>query len=257
MRKGYFGKDGAQIHFRLWPAKEDRGKPPVILLPPAPHSGMFFETAAAQMQGKLTVYAVDYPGYGGSDVQDRPPSIESYAATLSPFIRQFDTVVLLGFHTGNLVAIELALRHTGTVNRLILIDVPYFDPERREKYAANLGPDGIPEDIQTSMNTSVKADTDPQAHRRNYALWVESQRAFACRNDAFRAAFAYDAARHAKAVKIPTQICGTESALYGMSENAARDIPNAIFLDWRKYSAPAFERRAGHIGMSIAKLLND
>ncbi|WP_371398114.1 alpha/beta fold hydrolase [Fretibacter rubidus] len=250
MRKGYFGDDGAQIHYRQWPGLRDIGDWPIIMLPPAPHTGLFFETAAAHMHECHTVYSIDYPGYGGSDTLIHPPTIEAYAEAFLPFITSLKGVRLVGFHTGNLVAIELAARHPTFIQNMILVDVPYFDTETRDKYAASLRPDGVPQDIKSAFDKSVKGDSETE-RARSYALWVESQRSFANRNDAFKAAFKYDAKCRIKDVKCSTVICGTDSALYDLSKAAAGDIQGSEFEDWRNYKSPAFEMDNGRIGIDI------
>ena len=250
MRKGYFGCDDAQIHYRMWPAENDVGHAPIIMLPPAPHSGLFFETAACNMCTHHTVYAVDYPGYGGSNLTEAKPTIEAYAKALRPFMQQFTSVTFVGFHTGNLVAIELAANMPTPVNSMILIDVPYFDQATRDKYASNLGPDGVPEDIKAVFDKDVKGD-NTKSRARSYALWVESQRAFQNRNDAFRAAFAYDVHCRAKIIQTPTVVCGTDSSLFNLSKQAANDMTETKFIDWRHYKSPAFEMDDGKIGFDI------
>ena len=127
-----------KIHWREWRPKNEAligpMAPDLVLLHPMPHDGGFFSTIAPLLAAGRTVLAPDYPGYGQSDYLDQEPSIELYAQVLIDMLRARDThgpADLLGFHSGCLVATEMALRYTTEVNRTVQIDVPYFSPEKR------------------------------------------------------------------------------------------------------------------------------
>lgn len=254
MRKAYFGRAGAQIHYRHWPAKTP-SQGAVILLPPAPHSGVFFETAALRMSETHDIYAVDYPGYGGSDPFDHTPSIDRYAQSLAPFLKSFAPVSLVGFHTGNLVACALALRADVSVSDIIMVDVPFFDAATAKSYDAKLGDDALPADIATLYDKAVLSKGE-SAQARAYAIWVETLRSGARHNDAFRAAFAFDCAASFAKITQNVTVAGTESFLFALSEQAAKVLPNATFLDWRDIKSPAFEQDGGVIGTRIAAALS-
>ena len=153
---------------------------PVVLLPPAPHSGAFF----AAFQGELTGFeswAVDYPGYGHSTAVSGP-SIEAYAAVIAPNVPR--DAVLIGFHTGNLVAAEIVKR--AEVAGVVMIDIPYFNAETRAAYAAKM--------------------------ERN------------ARNAAFHAAFTYDPGLGLAGLDAPIRIIATQSSLLDLTRQAARDM---------------------------------
>lgn len=110
--------------------------PDLVLLHPMPHDGGFFSTIAPLLAAGRTVLAPDYPGYGQSDPLDQEPSIEAYAQAVIDVLRARDThgaADLLGFHSGCLVATEMALRYSDEVNRTVQIDVPYFTLDKREE----------------------------------------------------------------------------------------------------------------------------
>jgi pimeloyl-ACP methyl ester carboxylesterase len=108
---------------------------------------MFFETIAPLLAKHRGVLAPDYPGYGRSQALPGTPSIAIYAEAMmevlqqSPLRAPFD---LLGFHTGCLVAVEMALTYGADIGRLVLVDVPYFDAKKRaELMAGEMAPDGF------------------------------------------------------------------------------------------------------------------
>lgn len=124
-----------RISWRSWEPESGSRKNPLILLHPLPHNGSFFSVIAPLLAQDRLVLAPDYPGYGASWPLEGPPTISLYAqAVLEAWLslgvgRQPD---LFGFHTGCLVAPELALCNSGQVGRLVLVDVPYFSAEERK-----------------------------------------------------------------------------------------------------------------------------
>ena len=134
MRRAYYGEAGAQIHYRV--AGEGEA---LVLLAPSPHSGLYFEKVMPHLAGDFQVFAPDYPGYGGSDALPGKASIEGYARSLEPFIRSLGGAYLVGFHTGNLVALELGLICPNLVKSTIMIDVPFFEAAKRDELNIKMG----------------------------------------------------------------------------------------------------------------------
>lgn len=158
--------------------------PALVLLPPAPHNGSFFDSLIGELAG-YTVIAADYPGYGGSAPIENP-SIEAYAEAIALHLPK--GAWLVGFHTGNLVAAELAKRHS--VEGIVMIDVPYFDANTRASYAAK-------------MDRSA-------------------------RNAAFHAAFAYDPQAGLRDLPYPVRFIATQSSLLDLTRQAAADMNAAL-----------------------------
>ncbi len=104
-----------------------------------PHDGMFFRVIAPLLAVGRTVIAPDLPGYGGSDSLEETPTIGMYADAMVDVLRSRERrgpADLFGFHTGCLVATELSLHYPDEVHRLVQVDVPYFDPLKREELMA-------------------------------------------------------------------------------------------------------------------------
>lgn len=178
----------------------------ILFLPPAPHTAAFFDTIRGAL-ADIETQAATYPGYG--DVPKTKVSIEAYAEHLLPQ----DGTVLIGFHTGCLVAIEMTLQ-SPDIGGLILIDIPYFDDTAKAKY-------------------SVKLDADNP------------------KDDAFRAAFAYDLDDALSQVSLDTICIATDSFLLGHTREAAHKFKRSQFIERRDISKPAFESEA------MAQLIRD
>jgi len=168
----------------------------MLFLPPAPHTGAFFDEFRAGFTG-LETCAGTYPGYGA--VPASAATIEGYAASLLPQ----DGTNIIGFHTGCLVAMEMALQ-SPKVGKLLLIDIPYFDAATKAKHEAGLDPDNP-------------------------------------KHDAFRAAFAYDADAALANLSHDVTCVATDSSLFDPTVKAAGRIKNAHLIERRDIIKPAFE----------------
>jgi pimeloyl-ACP methyl ester carboxylesterase len=89
--------------------------------------------------------AFDTPGFGASD---RPPgeeSIEAYAAGILTGLRTLalEKVLLVGHHTGALVAIEVAVRAPELLCGLVLSSAPLKTPQERKSALEGPGIDDV------------------------------------------------------------------------------------------------------------------
>lgn len=172
----------------------------ILFLPPAPQTGAFFDNIRGALP-EIETMAATYPGYG--DVPAGEVSIEAYAASLLP---QDAETMLFGFHTGCLVAIEMALQST-EMGALILIDIPYFDDQTKKKYAVGL-------------------DMDKRE------------------NDAFCAAFAYDLSSALRSLSGKVTCIATQSNLFNPTVKAAGEIEGSVLIERRDIEKPAFGNAA-------------
>lgn len=253
MRKGYFGDAGHQIHYR------ESGNPkgtPLICLPPAPHSGLYFSNFQEAL-GDQNSLAVDYPGYGGSDPQDGQ-TIEFYAESLLDLIKSLETVHLLGFHSGCLVALELARIAPQLLDKIVLIDVPYFDYATRQKYATHFAPDlPLPEtaiDLGDHFSAQVTQRKEALGFTRAYNLWVETLRAGDRRNHMFQAAFAYDIAKTLRSLDKPAQFIATQSSLLDQTRDAAKICKTATLTERLDIDQAVFDRFAVTIAADVSRV---
>lgn len=181
-------------------------RPAIVFLPPAPHTGAFFDTIRSTL-GEVGTLALTYPGYG-DQAPIAQPSIRDYAEALVQEIPK--SAVLVGFHTGNLVAAEIAKRKT--IAKIVMIDIPYFDQDTRDTYAAKL-PD------------------DPE-------------------KDAFRAAFAYDPFTEFSDIPCSVSVIATQSNLLDPTRNAAKALGVSL-TERMDVTAPVFEAHAKEMAAEI------
>lgn len=171
----------------------------ILFLPPAPHTGAFFDAIRKQLSAYETE-AVTYPGYG-----DQPaissPSIEGYASAVSSRESHID---LVGFHTGCLVALELA-KSQQRLRSITLVDVPHFDQGTKAKHRSQLDPEN-----------SIHA--------------------------AFFAAFDYDLQSALRACSYEVTVIATNSSLFEPTRKAAKTLEQATLIERKDISKPAFEQ---------------
>lgn len=173
----------------------------ILFLPPAPHTGAFFDTVRAQLSG-IETEAATYPGYG-DELEIPNPSIEAYASALLPVAEQTD---LVGFHTGCLVALEIARRQEN-IGAITLVDVPFFDAATKAKHRSALDAN------------------DPQ-------------------KAAFFAAFAYNLVQALVACSRDVTVIATNSFLLEPTRRAAETLKRARLIERPDISKPAFETPA-------------
>ena len=91
------------------------------------------------------IIALDTPGFGMSDAPPSPPTIADYAAVFAEAIDGLGMTLpvdVMGYHTGSMIACELAAGRADRVRRLILVSAPIFTSDdlaqMRAEYRPNL-----------------------------------------------------------------------------------------------------------------------
>ncbi len=139
MRRGYTDCRFGQLHYiRAMPAAGPTGKPPLVLLHQNPSSSVEYEPLLQAMGADREVVAFDTPGNGMSDWPPEPQDMTGYAAAFADGMKNLSLGMrqpadVFGFHTGTLLAAELAIAEAEKVGRLVLSGIPYRTPEERQE----------------------------------------------------------------------------------------------------------------------------
>lgn len=224
-----------QVHARRLNAAGNDSAPPLICLHPAPYSGLYFATIMPLLNENRCVIAPDYPGYGGSTPLVSPPSIEDYAISVIELIDALaipgdQAVDLFGFHTGCLVAAEIALQEPSIARRLVLVDVPYFDAEARSgMHDKAAQPRKVAElsDLEKNWAFNITNRLDAMPFDRAFDLFVEQLRPAALSHWGFHAAFTWPGEERLPQVTTETLVIATDSGLTEPTRSAAAILPNA------------------------------
>ncbi len=141
--RGFVDGPYGQIHYRRAGPVEDSGKTPLVLFHQNPRSSYEYTAMMDILARDRLCIALDSPGYGDSAAPPAPPGIGGYGAALVQGLeelgfgngKQFDA---FGFHTGCLIAGEVAARRPDMVRALVLAGVPYTTGDEQAEYYDNL-----------------------------------------------------------------------------------------------------------------------
>ena len=134
-RKAYIDSEYGQLHFRS--VGEKSNKPTIVCLHMVPKSSQSFAKTISHLAKERLVVAPDYPGYGESDPPPADPhiEIEDYARVILQLLEDLNTgpTHLVGYHTGSMVAAEIAFQRPDLIKKLVNISAPIFTPEEKLK----------------------------------------------------------------------------------------------------------------------------
>ncbi|MFQ5635623.1 MAG: alpha/beta fold hydrolase [Gammaproteobacteria bacterium] len=246
-----------QVHVRRLPARDGDMHPLLLCLHPAPYSGAWFTTVMPLLNEGRSVIAPDYPGYGGSAPTSSPPSIEDYALAMMDVLDDMGITQtdVLGFHSGCLVAAEMALHDDARVRRLALIDVPFFvGRERDDMHARNAVPrefTGQLSDLADEWDGKITNRLDSMPMERAFELFVESLRSAGRSHWGFHAALTYASDERLALVATPARVIATGSTLLEPTRRAARALRNAELIERLDITRAVFEESAVTIAAEI------
>jgi pimeloyl-ACP methyl ester carboxylesterase len=106
--------------------------PPVVLLHTLRTQLDMFQKVVPELARQFTVYAVDYPGHGWSDIPAAEYSVELFVAAVAGFLDrlQLQDVTLVGESIGGTIALLLAARHHPRVGRVVAVNPYDYDRGR-------------------------------------------------------------------------------------------------------------------------------
>jgi pimeloyl-ACP methyl ester carboxylesterase len=156
MLRGYVEVPWGQLHYARWdplsPRERDSRSPEenadsvprreadaqtkpraIVLLHQTPRSFKEYLGVLPILGERWTTVAFDTPGFGASDLPPDEESIEAYAAGILIGLKALalEQVLLVGHHTGALVAIEVAVSAPELLCGLVLSSAPLKTPEER------------------------------------------------------------------------------------------------------------------------------
>ncbi len=135
-----------QLHYRIVVPDGAPVAPPLLCLHQTPGNGGDWTPVLPALGKHRIVIAPDTPGYGMSDAPPAPAAIEDFGGVMVQLMDDLATAGIvangpfdvLGFHTGSLIATELARTCPTRVRRAVLFGLAAFPAETREAQLADL-----------------------------------------------------------------------------------------------------------------------
>ena len=222
---------------------------------------MEYEPLIRALGGERRIIAFDTPGYGMSDAPPAPLSIAGYAAAFAEGVDALGLagpLDVFGFHTGSLLAIELALARPDRIGRLALSGIPMREPDVRAARlaAARSGP-APTEDGSALLAQSaalwryVVTQRDLRVPlERAVWLYAEKNRTLHRSNWAYEGVWSYDYER-LPMIQQPTLIVQPDDDLLPATQRAAALIPRAQFVLLRDLPRDALDVGAAAIASAL------
>ena len=250
--KAYIDLDWGQIH-RLQAAPSLVTEPTLVCFPPNPFSGNYYRQLMASLALDRTVVALDYPGLGQSDPSTTWRTVGDLAEIMIDAIEsarltdeQHQSIDVCGYHTGAMVAAEVAIRRPDLVRRVILIGVPYFaDPAENDAELQNVMQDRpLPTELSALESSWRFTMTDRHPDvvlERAYNNFLESAAAWRARAPVYRALHGYAAADRAVLVTQPALVLNPHGGLKTHTRAYAQLIQDVSLVELPHLSYGVFD----------------
>ena len=263
--KGYVSGKYGQLHYRV--AGEDGAHAPILLLHQNPSSSFEYEPLIRELAKDRRIVALDTPGYGMSDAPPEPLSMEGYVAAMTQSLDAVglgqDTLFdVYGFHTGALLAVEMALALPGRVRQLAVTGLPMRSSEERAallekaKNAPVLDEAG---EVAISMGRGlwdyVVGARKPGLPLERYgALWMDKYRALEKSSWAYVGVWSYDYERMRRVIQ-PALLIQPNETIRDVSIEAIRLVPNHTIIEFPELERDVLDLPVGV--SSIAAAMRD
>ena len=240
--KGYVSTPMGQVHYRDVGPRD--AKVPLLLIHQAWMS--MIEYGAIQNELARLGYrsiALDTPGHGLSDPAPGQPTIEDLAQNLVPVLDalKIGRVIVVGHHTGSLIAAAFAARHPDRVTALIRHGNPFFNQAEnaaalaQPEYDRTPKPDGS--NFSAFYTYDVPGDPHPQTRENLRSRTILLLTMYQMGPDIGHwAVYHYDMTTDARAIRAPTLIVtDAHDGIHNLDErlHALRpDFEYRVFSDY-------------------------
>jgi pimeloyl-ACP methyl ester carboxylesterase len=246
VRKSYVDYRFGQLHLRMAQPTEPV-QPSLVCLHHSPSTGHIFTDFMREMARDRAVFAPDTPGFGGSDPPPNLPLIADYAAALGDLLdarNALETCDIIGYHTGALIAIELAITRPKQVRKLVIVGLAAFNAQEQKRFSAQPWPRPVREDgahlveeWKRSMQWRGRGQTLEMIARGFAAKLSSGSNAWW----GARAAMYYPTIERIRLVKQPMLILRPKDDLWDVSLRVKPATPQAQWKDMPQYGFGLFE----------------
>ncbi|MSO65225.1 MAG: alpha/beta hydrolase [Alphaproteobacteria bacterium] len=146
-RRAFVPTPNGPVHVRM-SVPEIALAPPLILLHLSTLSGRVYDALMSEMGRDRIVVAVDTPGFGESEAPTAQPAIADFAHAVGAAIDALGLgrADVMGYHTGSVIAVELALQRASGIRKVVMISAPIFTQDEIDVRLRRNGPEELRED---------------------------------------------------------------------------------------------------------------
>jgi len=232
-----------QVHVLVSrPLTDGELETPMVCFAPNPMAGRYFRIFMQILGSDRIMIAPDYPGLGESDPPSAQPDMAGYAGAMADAIEALgfgsgdqSKVDVCGYHTGAMVAIELAVARPDLVNKVLLMGVPYYTGAARvEQFDANAVEEPLHEDFDSLRKWWEFTVADRQEGvtlERGYDNFVDVLKPKYRHHWPYAAVFSYAAEERAQMVGQPVLILNTHGGLAEQTRAIAPLFSNATLIE--------------------------
>ena len=240
--RSYVTHEWGQIHvLTSQPATPDNATP-LVCFAPNPYSGNYYRLFMEQLGSDRTMMALDYPGIGQSDNYPGELDMSTLADIMADSLTSLGwgpngngPVDVCGYHTGTMLASELAVKYPTLVRRMVLMGIPYYDAEGRQERFDRLGqvkpwPESFAAVAQDWI-FAVEMRNENVSLERAFGNYLESAGAWQGKARIYGAVFQYPAEERAPLITQPTLILNPHGNLKEPSREYAEMIGGATIIE--------------------------
>lgn len=261
-----YGQLHVHIARPLNPAHQTQN--PILCFHPSPASGWYYRDLIANLGRDRIAIAADTPGYGESDRPPSVPEMSGYSGAMADALDSLDfgsgknqaKVDLLGYHTGCIIAVDLAIERPDLIRRLCLVAVPYYDNnERQQEMLARQNREPYTEEgerVLEMWNGTVKRRTEGVSLEQAIKIFQERMRAGDLEWWAYQSVFTYPSVERFPMITQPLALLNPHGVLYEETLDAARDNPDATLIDLPQLSHGVFSVGSDIIAKEARKVLD-
>jgi len=240
--RSYVTHEWGQIHvLTSQPATPDNATP-LVCFAPNPYSGNYYRLFMEQLGSDRTMMALDYPGIGQSDNYPGELDMTTLADIMADSLTSLGwgpngngPVDVCGYHTGTMLASELAVKYPALVRRMVLMGIPYYDAAGRQERFDRLGqvkpwPESFAAVAQDWI-FAVEMRNENVSLDRAFGNYLESAGAWQGKARIYGAVFQYPAEERAPLITQPTLILNPHGNLKEPSREYAEMIGGATIIE--------------------------
>jgi pimeloyl-ACP methyl ester carboxylesterase len=234
IKRGYTDGPFGQIHYRI--AGEPSDHTPLLLMHPSPLSGVVWDGFISEIGRDRIAVAPDTPGFGESAPPKSEPEIADYAKAMATFLEHqgLKSVDIMGYHTGSLIALEMARLFPDLVRKAVMISATVFTADETEAFRAKYTTETVDEKGEglTDRWQFIKEFwRDEPDDARRWQIFIEGQRNHGVMHWGHRAAFNFDMAAALESASIPILILNPEDDLWTYTPRATPLMKNGRVHD--------------------------